>query len=258
MKLSKIASLLGVAVLGVTLSACGNTKSSKENSSSKTMTSKVTAKKPQVLHDKFHVKKIFSKTIYPKKGDWMKGPEGQRVTYLTSLQDIPNQTVHGMKLFNTQYAVIAMENLSSDNEYNSMQPDAKTVFPNNGDFPKSLTGKTIILLHLESDFQNNTSKPLNYDGFSGYAGGNFDWTTDNGVQIDHSSLQVNDETNSLTVQPHKTVQDKSMDAILCYGNNVQDAYKKINSKHLTIKTAGVSTEDESQLGGIRTLKLNVK
>lgn len=258
MNRSKVVSLLSIPLLALSLSACGNAKSSKENSSSKTSTSKAAPKKTQILHDKFHVKKVSSKTIYPKKGDWMSEPEGQKATYLTSLQNIPSQTVHGMKIFNTQYAVIAMENVSSDNEYNSMQPDAKTVFPNNGSFPKSLTGKTIILLHLESDFQNNTDKPLNYDGFSGYAGGNFDWTTDNGVQIDHSSLQVDDETNSLTVQPHKTVQDKSMDAILCYGNNIQDAYKKMNSKHLTIKTAGVSTEDESQLGGIRTLKLNIK
>lgn len=67
MKLSKVASLLSVAVLGVTLSACGNTKSSKENSSSKTMTSKVAAKKPQVLHDKFHVKKYLVKLFILKK-----------------------------------------------------------------------------------------------------------------------------------------------------------------------------------------------
>lgn len=249
---------LSIPLLSLSLTACGSSKTNEASNSSKSSTSKMASKKPKKLHDKFHLRKVSQNDTTPKKGDWIQSSEGMRATNLTDLQNIPNQEVHGMKLFNTQYEVIALEKLPADNEFNSIQPGAKTVFPNNGKFPKSLTGKTIIMLHIESDFQNTTNKPLNYDGLSGYSGGNFDWTTDNGVQIDHSELEISDDTNSLTVQPHKTVQDKSMDAILCYGNDVQDAYKKINSKHLTIKTAGVSTEKESQLGGIRTLKLNIK
>ncbi|AYJ38160.1 hypothetical protein [Lactiplantibacillus paraplantarum] len=209
--------------------------------------------------DDYHKKHISNSNTNPKKGDYqISVKNGLEMTYLSNLIDIPDQNIKGLKLFNTQYWLSSIDKISKSslNQIVSGSDDTKPVFNSDNDTIKD--GDAVVMVTVETDFKNTTDQTLSYDGLSGYAGGDYDFTTPDGKQFDREKVLYNDETADVDVQAGKTVEDKDMIIILATGKNLKAALNKIPNTYLQIKTAGAETKDYDQIDGTRTIKLNLK
>ncbi|MEJ6358184.1 hypothetical protein WJM93_12730 [Lactiplantibacillus plantarum] len=209
--------------------------------------------------DPYHKKHISNSNTHFKKGDYqIFEKNGVEMTYLSDLNDIPDQNISGLKLFNTQYWLSSIDRISKSSLDHLASNDggAKPVFNSDNDTIKS--GDAVVMLTVQTDFKNTTDETLSYDGLAGYAGGDYDFTTSDGKQFDRDKVLYDDDTKSVEVQAGKTVEDKNLIIILATGRDLKAALTKIPNTYLQVKTAGASTKDYDQLDGTRILKLNLK
>ncbi|MGA3439185.1 hypothetical protein ACA574_13320 [Lactiplantibacillus plantarum] len=209
--------------------------------------------------DTYHKKHISNSNTNPTRGDYqISVKNGLEMTYLSDLINIPDQNIKGLKLFNTQYWLSSIDKVSKSS-LNQIVPDSddtKPVFNSDNDTIKD--GDAVVMVTVETDFKNTTDQTLSYDGLSGYAGGDYDFTTPDGKQFDREKVLYNDETADVDVQAGKTVEDKDMIIVLASGKNLKTALAKVPNTYLQIKTAGAETKDYDQIDGTRTIKLNLK
>ncbi|WP_260202351.1 hypothetical protein [Lactiplantibacillus pentosus] len=209
--------------------------------------------------DTYHKKHISNSNTNPTRGDYqISVKNGLEITYLSGLINIPDQNIKGLKLFNTQYWLSSIDRISKSslNQIVYGSDDTKPVFNSDNDTIKD--GDAVVMVTVETDFKNTTDQTLSYDGLSGYAGGDYDFTTPDGKQFDREKVLYNDETADVDVQAGKTVEDKDMIIVLASGNNLKAALAKVPNTYLQIKTAGAETKDYDQIDGTRTIKLNLK
>lgn len=202
------------------------------------------SKKSDGLHEKY----VKEEPNSPKKGQWTSiNDQGVIITYLTNMTDIPDQNINGLKLFNTQYWTAGFDNASKemiDNLGAGSTDDTKPVFNKEDD---EVTGnEAVIFTVVETDFKNTSDQTLTFDGLTGYAGGEYDFSTPDGKQVDRESIFYNDDTASQEVQAGKTVEDKDLIIVLATGKTLKEAYNKINQNTLTIRPAGVSNDNQDQ------------
>lgn len=212
--------------------------------------------------DKFHKQYVKKEPSFPKKGQWTsENDQGVILTYLADIADVPDQNINGMKVSNTQYWTAAIDRASYDmieNLGGGSLDEVKPVFNKDDD---EITGnEAVIFTVVETDFKNTSDQTLSYDGFSGYAGGEYDFSTPDGNQIDRENVLYNDDTTDQEVQSGKTVEDKSMVIVLSTGKDLKEAYNKIDQNTLTIRPAGVSNEDQDQYtdGALDHIDLKLK
>lgn len=292
--MNKIIKIGVVGLATLSLVACGNSSENKKSSSNKNVSSKNVASKSSSIkmtaseisslqdetadsvtkskykayassitksyangNDTYHKTKISEKNTQPKKGDWqISTKQGLEVTYLSNLYDVSNQDIKGFKLFNTQYWLYSIDQLSKAGYENLMSPEdgAKPVFNSDSKFT---SGDTAVFVTVQTDFKNTTDQTLTYDGLSGYAGGDYDFTTPDGKQYDREKIVYSDDTGDTEVQAGKQVEDKELTICLATGKDLKTALAKIPNTYLQIKTGGVETEDYDQLDGTRAIKLNL-
>ena len=212
--------------------------------------------------DGFHKKYVKKEPTYPKKGQWTsKNDQGVIMTYLTDMKDVPNQDINGLKLFNTQYWTVGFDSASQemiDNLGSGSMDETRPVFNKEDD--KFTVNDAVIFTVVETDFKNTSDQTLTYDGLTGYAGGEYDFSTPDGNQINRDDIFYNDDTADQEVQAGKTVEDKDLIIVLATGRTLKEAYNKINQNTLTIRPAGVSNENQDQYtdGMLNHIDLKVK
>ena len=212
--------------------------------------------------DGFHEKYVKKEPANPKKGQWTSiNDHGVIMTYLTDITNIPDQNINGLKLFNTQYWTAAFDSASQemvDNLGSGSMDDTKPVFNKDGD--KFEVNDAVIFTVVETDFKNTSDQTLTYDGFSGYAGGEYDFSMPDGKQISRDDIFHSDDTMDQEVQSGKTVEDKDMIIVLAIGRTLKEAYAKINQNTLTIHPAGASNDDQKQYtdGALDHIDLKIK
>ncbi|WP_057808782.1 hypothetical protein [Furfurilactobacillus siliginis] len=144
--------------------------------------------------------------------------------------------------------------MSSASKFMWSTSDAKPLFNSAGD-NKVHEKDTLIVMTLETDITNTSSKTLEFDGMGGYAGGDYGWVIPGNKQID--TRDIDDSTIGQKVQAHKTVEDKDLHVVLSSGKTLKVALKKIPEGTLKIKTAGVSDDSMKQLGGNRVVEMKL-
>ncbi|GEN48905.1 hypothetical protein [Ligilactobacillus pobuzihii] len=215
-------------------------------------------KKSDGLHEKY----VKEEPTYPKKGQWTsKNDQGVIMTYLADMKNISDQNINGLKLFNTQYWTAGFDSASQemiDNLGSGSMDETRPVFNKEGD--EFVANDAVIFTVVETDFKNTSDQTLTYDGLTGYAGGEYDFSTPDGKQINRDDIFYSDDTADQEVQAGNTVEDKDLIIVLATGRTLKEAYNKINQNTLTIHPAGVSNEDQDQYtdGMLNHIDLKVK
>lgn len=186
-----------------------------------------------------------------KKGDFLIY-EGSQETYLTDLIDIDDFSSNGLNFFNTQYGA-SLVGPFQPGELTDMffvMGDEKAIFDES---QTELSEATyIVTLFMETDITNTSEETLSFDGFSGYFGGEYDWTIPTNIQVDRDNVVYRDDSH-VDVQAGNTVEDIPFMVLLATGKTPEEAVGKIPTGELVIKTAGISNENMDQLGGDRTI-----
>lgn len=257
---------LGLAlVCGLILVGCS--KNNSENDTSQTSTAQSTAQSTVESEtvetsssegnseNPYAVNEI-TDTQFPKKGDYSI-QDGVQGTFLTDLIDIEDYSTNGLVFTNTQYNTMLLGPLHPEemsDMFYTYEDTAKALFDESHD--DIFVNTYAVILSLETDIENTSDETLRFDSFSGYMGGEYDWIIPGNKQIDRQQI-IYQDASSIEVQAGTMVEDIPFMILLSTGSTPEDAVNKIPQGQLTIKTAGVSTLNYDQLGGERTINLDL-
>lgn len=208
--------------------------------------------KTLVPNNPYATKKVQSDNPFPKKGDYQFS-EGLAGTYLADLENIPDYSSSGLDFTNTQYTVVAMGPLSSDQKFTDFYNEKALFDKESSDLAN---GRYVVIAHFETDIANSSPDTLNFFGFSSFSDGKDDWIIPGNKQIDPSDVALRDDTSG-EIQAGKTIEDKKMDIILSSGLTIQEAVSKIPEGALTIKTSGIEDSNYQDIGGERAIDLKM-
>lgn len=249
-KIMKKTYLLAVtAIAGVTL-ATTTIPSAGFNSGIVQAASK---KEFKVKHDKYHKERVSVNVKNPKAGDYAKIDNGEYMTWIKGNKKLPSYTAKGLKFTDLKYQIYAIENYKNYDQILDINKNDKAVF-GKSQFADPVD-QTFVVLKVTTNIENTSKKTLTFSGLSGEAK---NLTADHGKKIKSSNIAYDDDTSNIQIKPGQKLENKQMVLVLSYGTNLKSALKKIDSKHLKVKTNGVKDENNTNLGGEKTLNFIIK
>ena len=239
-----IAALTGISVATTTIPT---------SFSNNTIVQAASKKEFKVKHDKYHKKRVSVNIKNPKTGDYAKIDNGEYMTWIKGNKKLSNYKAKGLKFTNLKYQVYAIENYKNYDQILNINKDDKAVF-GKAQFSDPVD-QTFVVLKVTTNIENTTKKTLTFGGLSGEAN---NLTTDNGKKVRNDNIAYDDATSNIQIKPGQKLKNKQMVLVLSYGTDLKSALKKIDSKHLKVKTNGVKDEKNNYLGGEKTLNFAIK